>query len=349
MSERVLTARELNRAMLARQLLLDRSEKSVTRAMERIAGLQTQYAPSGYIGLWSRMRDFRRPTLTRALERHQAFTGTLMRITIHTVSARDYPLFSEGVRSSRRAAWLRFQGRELDDADMRRVARIVRRALKDGPRRSAELTSIVEAAGYSRIAWTGAGLWLDLVRVPPSATWERRKADLYDRAERWLPATATEEQGMRHLVRRYLGGFGPAPLADVADWAGLTVTSLRPVAERMRLRRFRDEAGGVLLDVPGAPLPDAGTPAPVRFLASWDPTLLASSRRAQLLPEEHRPRIFNIRTPHSLCAFLVDGTVAGSWRFDGERVMLDHFEKLPVRVRREVENEAARLAAWHDS
>src|SRR2546421_1530749 len=98
--ERVLSPGELNRALLARQLLLDRTERSPVRAMERMAGIQNQYAPSGYIGLWSRVRDFRRDSLTRAMERGQALTGTLMRITIHTVSARDYPLFAEGVRTS---------------------------------------------------------------------------------------------------------------------------------------------------------------------------------------------------------------------------------------------------------
>src|SRR5262245_30409333 len=257
MADRVLTSRELNRALLARQLLLERSEKSVTRAIERMAGLQTQYAPSGYLGLWSRMPDFRRPDLTRAMERHRVFTGTLMRITIHTVSARDYPLFAEGVRASRRKVFLRYPSAEVSAADMQRIARVVRRALSSGPRRVDELTAIVQDAGFPRVAMMGAGLWIDLVRVPPSATWERRKADLYDLAERWLPATSvTEEQGMRHLVGRYLGGFGPGPLADVANWAGINVTTLRPVVERMRLRRFRDEDGGVLLDVHGAPLPD---------------------------------------------------------------------------------------------
>jgi hypothetical protein len=348
MPERVLTTRELNRALLARQLLLERSEKSVTRAIERIAGLQTQYAPSGYIALWSRMPDFRRPALTRVLERHRAFTGTLMRITIHTVSARDYPLFSEGVRRSRRTVWLRSPAAEVGAADMSRVARIVRRALADGPRRADELTSVVRAAGFPHTAWVGAGLWIDLVRVPPSATWERRKADLYDLAERWLPATkVTEDEGVHHLVRRYLGGFGPAPLADIANWAGIPMTTLRPVVERMRLRRFRDEQDGVLLDVAGAPLPDGDVRAPVRFLPTWDPTLLVHARRTQILPEDHRSRIFNTRTPHSLCSFLVDGAVAGSWWFDGERVVVEPFEKLPVRAWREVEDESSRLAAWH--
>jgi hypothetical protein len=234
---------------------------------------------------------------------------------------------------------------------MRSAARIVRRELADGPRRATDLAETVVSAGLPRVAWNGAGLWVDLLRVPPSATWERRRADLYDLAERWVGPreNITEEAAMRHLVRRYLGGFGPAPVADVSSWAGIPVTTLRPVIERMRLRRFRDESDAELLDVPGAPLPDAGTPAPVRFLPTFDATLLVSARRARILPEEYRPVIFNTKTPHSVCTFLVNGAVAGTWRYDAGRVMVDPFEQLPARARREIDAEAGRLAAWHSS
>jgi hypothetical protein len=349
--ERVLSPGELNRALLARQLLLDRTERSPIRAMERMAGIQNQYPPSGYIALWSRVRDFRRDSLTQALERGRAVTGTLMRITIHTVSARDYPLFAEGVRRSRRALWLRSYRNVLDDRAMRSAARLVRRALSGGPRHAAELADVVESAGLPRVAWNGAGLWVDLLRVPPSATWERRKADLYDLAERWVqPAARVDEaDGMRHLVRRYLGGFGPAPVADVSSWAGIPVSTMRPAMERMRLRRFRDESGSVLFDVPGAPLPDATTRAPVRFLPTFDATLLVSARRARVLPEEYRPVIMNPKAPQSVSTFLVDGAVAGAWRYDGARVVVDRFEPLPARSAREVDAEAARLTAWHAS
>jgi winged helix DNA-binding protein len=347
--ERVLSSGELNRTLLARQLLLDRTDASPVRAMERMAGIQSQYAPSGYIGLWSRVQDFHRSSLTRALERGRAVTGTLMRITIHTVSARDYALFAEGVRRSRRSLWLRSYRTVLDENAMRSAARIVRQALAGGPRRATELAETVVSAGLPRVAWNGAGLWVDLLRVPPSATWERRRADLYDLAERWVRSKegVTEEAGMRHLVRRYLGGFGPAPVADVSSWAGIPVTTLRPVIEHMRLRRFRDESDAVLFDMPGAPLPDAGVSAPVRFLPTFDATLLISARRARILPEEYRPVIFNTKAPQSVCTFLVNGSVAGTWRHDGTRVVMEPFEKLPARVRREVDAEAGRLAAWH--
>src|SRR5207237_10301343 len=149
-------------------------------------------------------------------------------------------------------------------------------------------------------------------------------------------ARATEREGVDHLVRRYFGGCGPAPLGDGASWAGLTATTLRPVVERLDLRRFRDERGGELLDLPDAPLPGADTPAPVRFLPTWDATLLVHARRTQILPEHLRPLVFNTKTPHSVPTFLVDGAVAGTWRYEGGRVQVKPFEPLPKSARREV-------------
>jgi hypothetical protein len=347
-TERVLSTRELNRALLARQLLLERSKLSLTAALERVAGLQTQYAPSGYVSLWSRLVAFHRDALTKALERCKAVQGTLMRVTIHVVSARDYPLFAEGIRRSRREWWQRVQGHQVEGLDLEKVAKLLRKRLAGGPRRQSELTQMLEAEGFPRIAWSGAGLWVDLVRVPPSGTWERRRADLYGLADDWLgPSRATEAEGLEHLVRRYLGGFGPASLRDVASWAGLPVSMLRPVTERLPLRRFRDERGIELLDVRGAPLPDPETPAPVRFLPTWEASLLVHARRAQILPEQYRPLVFDTKTPHSAPSFLVDGAVAGKWRYEDGQVKVEPFGRLPRGVRRELEDEADRLAAFH--
>ncbi|MGH2702275.1 MAG: winged helix DNA-binding domain-containing protein [Actinomycetota bacterium] len=349
MSERVLTRRDLNRALLARQLLLERSRLPVTHALERVAGLQTQYAPSAYVALWSRLHDFRRSSLTRALEQRRAVQATLMRVTIHIVSAQDYPLLAEGVRKGRREWWLRATRHQVDGPDMERVADLVRARLSDGSLRQAELVKFIEAEGWPRSAWSGVGLWTDMVRVPPSGTWERRRADLYGLAEQWLgPSNATEDEGLRHLVGRYLKGFGPASLNDVANWAGLSVTTLRPVVERLSLRRFRDEQDGELLDLPRAPLPAPDTAAPVRFLPTWDATLLVHARRTQILPERYRSLVFHTKNPQSVSTFLVDGAVAGTWRYEDGRVRIDPFDGVERRVRRELEEEAKRLAAWHE-
>ena len=179
MTERVLQTRELNRALLARQLLLERSALPLPEALEQVAGLQAQYAPSPYVGLWSRLRDFRRDDLTRALEDRTAVQATLLRVTIHIVSAADYPPFTEAIRDARREWWARAVRRELDGVDIEAAAALVRERLADGPARQAELARLLADNGYPKAVWTGVGLWLDLVRVPPSGTWERRRADLY--------------------------------------------------------------------------------------------------------------------------------------------------------------------------
>jgi Winged helix DNA-binding domain len=347
-SERVLSTRALNRALLARQLLLERSRLPLTRALERVAGLQAQYAPSAYVALWSRLHDFPRETLTRALERRRAVQATLMRATIHIVSAADYPLFAAAIRNPRREWWTRVQRHQVEGLDMNRVAAVLRDHLANGPRRQAELVQLLQAEGFPRIAWSGAGMWLDMVRVPPSGTWEQRRADLYGLADHWLGrSNTTEAQATEHLVRRYLGGHGPASLNDVASWAGLSVTTLRPVVERLDLRHFRDERGGELLDLPRAPLPDPDTPAPVRFLPTWDATLLVHARRTQILPEPYRPLVFDTKTPHSVPTFLVDGAVAGKWRYEKGRIQLEPFDRLPRSARAELEAESDRLAAFH--
>jgi Winged helix DNA-binding domain len=347
-TERVLSTRELNRALLARQLLLERSSLSLTDALEQVAGLQAQYAPSPYVGLWSRLRDFARQDLTRALEERRAVQATLLRVTIHVVSAADYPPFTEAIRAGRREWWARATRAELAGVDLEAAAAVVRERLAAGPARQAELVKLLTDKGYPRVVWNGIGLWVDMVRVPPSGTWERRRADLYGLAADWLgPWQVDQAEATEHLVRRYLAGFGPASLADLGSWAALPLTPLRPVLERVGTRRFRDERGTELFDLPDAPLPDPGTPAPPRFLSTWDANLLVHARRTQLLPERYRSRIFHVRAPHSFPTFLVDGAVAGTWRHQDGRVHLEPFEPLPRSTRRQLEEEADRLAQFH--
>ena len=156
----------------------------------------------------------------------------------------------------------------------------------------------------------------------------------------------TAEEGVDLMIRRYLRAFGPATPGCVASWAGMQITPVKAALERMELRRFRDEKGGLLLDVPRAPLPPADTPAPARFLPTWDATLLVNCRRTQILPEEHRPKIFHIKNPQSETTFLVDGQVAGIWTEESGRVRLHPFGRLSRADRDELEAEAERLAAY---
>jgi len=348
---RVLTTQDLNRALLARQLLLERSRLPLTRVVEQVGGLQTQYAPSAYIGLWSRLSGFALADLTRALERRRVVQATLMRSTIHIVSARDFWPFADGIRRSREDWWKRTHARRLGPVDMGAAAEQVRAALADGVRHRDELVDLCRAFDPDNDTAVWNGLPLDLVRVPPSGTWERRRADLFAAADAWLgPSTVAEGAGLDHLLRRYLGGFGPAPLADAASWAGIPVATLRPAAEQLRLRVFHDEEGRELLDLPRAPLPGGRIPAKPRFLPVWDATLLVHARRTLILPERFRPLVFDVKTPHSLPTFLVDGAVAGKWRVEMSvrkaTLTLDPFEPLTRAAQRELHDEAEGLVRF---
>ena len=350
MTERVLTQRELNRALLERQLLLERSRLSIPRALERIGGIQNQYAPNAYIRLWSCLDGFERETLDRALVRCSVVQATLMRGTIHVVSARDFWPFAVGIRRAGRQWWLRVHRPHSERVDLAAANAALRDFVSGTTRSRDEIVQCLRAfdppGAPAGLAWSGVGV--ELVRAPPSGTWTRRRAHTFGLAEDWLgPPAIDEDEALEHLARRYLAAFGPATRNDVADWAGVPVTFFKPVLERMTLRRFRAEDGSELLDLPRAPLPHPETPAPVRFLPTWDATLLVHARRTGVLPEPYRPRIFHTKAPQSFGTFLVDGAVAGTWRFDGGRIRTDPFERLSRETRAELRDEAERLVAFH--
>jgi hypothetical protein len=337
MAEPVLTERELNRALLARQLLLERVQLPIPRVLERICGIQNQYAPNGYIRLWSCLEGFERDALTRALERRSVIQATLMRSTIHLVSKRDYWPFMAAIRDAQREWWLKVQRPRRTSADMQKIADTLRERLREGPLHQKEIAKVTGRA------W---GPWLDLVRVPPAGTWEQRRANIFAAAEDWV---GPEDPGdvLEHLVKRYLGAFGPATAKDITAFTGIGPAWLKPVLERLKLRTFRDVSGKELLDVPRAPLPDPETPAPPRFLPTFDATLLAHARRTGILDEKYRKIIFRTTAPQSFRTFLVDGRVAGTWKLDKDRIVLEPFEKIPRAARRELDEEAERLAAFH--
>ena len=258
---RTLTQRELNRALLARQGLLERFDRSLPRFIESVGGLQTQYAPSGYIGTWSRLEGFERGALTRALERGTVVQATLMRSTIHMVSRRDYWPIVTAVREHRRRWWLQATRHAMSERELETWAGRIRAALADGPQRRSVL---VKELGMDSTTWNGATGWLDLVRVPPSGTWERRRADLYGLADDWIgppPADLTPDAGLDLLVRRYLTGFGPASRKDISSFTGVPLPAVDAALDGIRIRRFLSEDGEPLVDLPGRPIPDTADPA----------------------------------------------------------------------------------------
>lgn len=352
MPERVLTAAELNRATLARQLLLSRTRLPVARAIERIGGLQAQKVPAPYLGLLARIEGFTEEALTRALERRRVVKATLMRGTLHLVSADDYLALAPALQPTLEVLWRRY----VPDADRADYARLVRATLEfaSEPRTGPELRDFVaglvgvEPSAAENVWWrirTNA----PLLRVPPDGIWGRGPGVWIATPESWLarapdadPAAATEL-----LVRRYLAAFGPARVADLCQWSGLSAAPVRAATARIdsQLRRFRDEQGRELLDLRRAPRPAADTPAPARLLAMWDSTLLAYEDRSRVLPDEYRKVVIDKRGDVAQ-TILVDGRVMGIWRLDGRRVRLEPFAPLPRPVARQVDEEGARVEAF---
>lgn len=264
-----------------------------------------------------------------------------MRVTIHIMSRREFWRYAAGVREARRTWFTRVAGGG-DEAAMMAAAGRVREALAGGPRDAKELGEL--GSGFlGRL-----GVWVDLVRVPPSGTWERRRADRLALAEDWLgPSDATDDESLGHLVRAYLRAFGPASWRDVASWAGIQVADAKRGATGLDLVRYRDEGGRELFDLPGAPLPEPDTPSPVRFLPHWDANLLVHARRTGLLPEAYRTRVFTPRNPFSVGTYLVDGRVVGAWLVRDGRIVLEPYEDVSTRERRGIEREREALEAFH--
>jgi Winged helix DNA-binding domain len=339
--ERVLTTRELNRALLARQLLLERRSHSVQRAVERLCALQAQYSPSPYIALWSRLTGFRKDALTRALERRLVVRATLMRITLHLVSARDYPYFA--------AIWMPATQEMTAKVTAKQLARLATRvqALARDPTTHAEIEAVAATQMGGR--WRTRCL-APLVHLPPSGTWRFHGRPQLQVMEEYLGVELPpREAGAEQLVRSYLSAFGPATQTDILRFAGMRVGDVRPGIERLPLRTFRDESGRVLLDLPRAPLPDPVTDAPARFLPKWDHALLAYDDRSRILPKELQSTVIR-KNGDVLPTFLVDGTVAGMWNVErkGHRatLRLEPFAPLPRRARDEVAAEGERLMRW---
>jgi hypothetical protein len=341
LTERTLTLRELNRALLARQLLLERRKLGVQQAVERLCALQAQWPQSPYIALWSRLTGFRRAQLTRALEQHKVVKATLFRITLHMTSARDYPSYAAVVLRAARETTPRVTAQTLEE-----LSRRVRAAAMAGPVTHEQVEAI--AAERLGMRWRTRTL-TPLVHLPPGGTWSH-----YGRVQlRAMEAVLGVElpprdDGAELLVRRYLNAFGPASRQDLLRFAGVRVGDVRAGLERLELRRYRDEGGRILFDLPGAPIPNGDTTAPVRFLPKWDSAILAYAppERTRILPEPRRSTVIG-KNGDVAPTFLVDGFVAGTWLIErgrgGATLSLTPFRRLDRGTRAELDAEGEEL------
>jgi hypothetical protein len=354
----VLTLRELNRAMLARQLLLERAQIGIVPAVERLAALQAQWSPSPYIALWSRLKGFRREKLWSAIERHAVIRARLMRGTLHLVSARDFYAYAVATQDLQRGAWNRLQvGRGVDP---QKVAALAIAFAREPRPKEEVLEHIEERIGatlggpFNWLVWRFVSAHADLVTAPPGGHREYGGTDApYVAARHWIARgeRPSEEDALERLVRRCLAAFGPATLADVAKFAGQTPPRIRSTLERIapKLRTFSDEAGRLLYDLPRAPRPDGELPAPVRFLPRYDELLIGYQHRDRVIAQAHRRAVY---TKNAIveAVVTVDGFAAGTWslvRAKNEAVLrVAPFARLGAKDRVAVEAEADALLSF---
>jgi hypothetical protein len=344
-----LTARQLNRATLARQLLLGRELLSVTDAVRCVVALQAQEPPSPYLALWNRVADFRPEALDRAFLEHTIVKATLMRVTMHAVAASDYPAFHEAMQVTLRAARLndrRFTAEGLTSAQADALIPEVL-AFTTTPRRNAEVERwLEERLGASRPrVWWALRQYGPFIHAPTGGAWSFGPRPAYIGApEQGRPGDARESTAW--LIQRYLEGFGPASIQDMARFALVNRLIVRDAVRVLgeSLVRLKGPAGAELFDVPGGTLPDEGAPAPPRLLPMWDSTLLAHADRSRIVPPAYRKHI--IRTNGDvLPTLLVDGYVTGVWRPVAAGIEATAFHRLSDEAWHGLESEAGALLA----
>jgi hypothetical protein len=310
-----LDARALNRALLARQWLLEPRRATALEAIEQLVGLQAQDVKAPYFQLWARLVDFGPQELSRLLEGRAAVRIVLMRGTIHLVSARDAlalrPLVDPVIGRATDANW------GVGDVDRAALAAAGRELVEAEPRTFAQLGALLAErfpdADPPALAQQIRAL-VPLVQVPPRGLWGQSGAAAHTSIEQWLDGGEAPEPSRRTLIRRYLGAFGPASVQDMQKWSGLS--RLRPAFEdaRSELVSFSDAlTGRELFDLPDAPRPPADTPVPPRLVGPFDNLTLSHADATRVLPAEHRRHVM---TQNGLIAgtVLIDGFVAGNWR-----------------------------------
>ena len=351
-ADRVLTLRELNRATLARQMLLGRENISPFEAVRRLVALQAQVTSPPYVGLWTRLDGFRREDLTRLMLERRVVRATLMRATLQLMTADDYLLLRPALQPALTGSMRSIAGKRLQGVDLDRLIDAARDFFEREPRPFADLRPVLADLEPDRdpsaLAYA-VRTTLPLVQVPSGGVWGYSGKAPFTTPQRWLGQPLSGSEEARDLVLRYLAAFGPAMARDVQTWSGRT--RLKPVVEEMRpgLRTFCDENGNELFDLPDAPLPPADAPAPPRFVPDYDNLVLSHAERGRVLPEEHRKKVL-LSAARVRATFLIDGFVRGAWKIerDGKTAVLqiEPFETLSGEDHDILQEEGERLVRF---
>jgi hypothetical protein len=357
-----MTTTALNRALLARQGLLERLDLPLVDAVEAVGALQAQYWPAPPAALWSRVEGFEPEVFYAALKDGELVAGTLLRATLHLVSAREHPAYAAVASEAAPHHW-----RRTDDepgAEVQELLTKLRAYAKRTPRTTEDIGGFVEEwladhpkalskaelARQRELKWRPFQRWSALVRAPEDGAWGTKAPSALLAAPR--PRGAPKcDKALDEVVLRHLRAFGPAGPEDVADWIGWRTPPVREAFARLDadLARFEDEDGRALFDLPDAPRPDPETPAPPRLLAAFDSVLLAyaAKRRGRILPDQHRDAVYERRNLQIRPSYLVDGLVAGTWSIEVKRreatLTLVPLERLARATRSALVDESERL------
>ncbi|RBQ18038.1 winged helix DNA-binding domain-containing protein [Spongiactinospora rosea] len=348
----VLSTRALNRATLARQLLLDRADLPALDAVAHLGGLQAQEPQEPFVGLWSRLRAFDPAALSDLLLDRQVVRAPLMRRTVHLVTAADMLAWRARHDAMLRQRVLGTYRRELAGVDLDELAAAGLAVMSDGePRTMPELARALTARwpepGHRPLGEMLIAGLLPAVQLPPRGLWRAKGGARYALVTSWLgreidpPAANGSDPVGKALVRRYLAAFGPAATADVRAWSGLAGLPAAVAEMRDELVTFRDERGRVLLDLPDAPRPDPDTPAPVRFLPAFDNAILGYHDRSRIIDDAHRGL-----SVEGVRVVLVDGRVAATWTVKDDTVTVTPLGDLTRADRDAIADQGRELASF---
>jgi hypothetical protein len=341
-----LSAKAVNRATLARQMLLERVEVSPVEAVGRLVGMQGQEPKHPYVGLWSRLAGFEETQLDQAIKGREVVRATLFRGTLHLVTAEDYLRFRTTVAPVLEAG-LKVLGDRGEGLEPAKVIKAARTLLKKEPLTFTEVRNALQEkfpAVNERALGFCTRMMVPLVMYPTEARWSWPANARFTPADDWLGSAVEQSAVPKELVVRYLEAFGPATPADFQTWSGLQ--KAKPLFDELELEQFRDDNGKTVYDVPDAPRPDPDTPAPVRFLPEFDNLLLAHAKRERIIADEHKPAVYtkNLRVK---ATYTVDGLVAGLWTAEKKRgvatLTLTPFGRTTKKAAAELEREGSGL------
>ncbi|MBI1278903.1 MAG: winged helix DNA-binding domain-containing protein [Anaerolineaceae bacterium] len=353
MADRILTLREINRMTLARQMLLERSTISPTAAIEQLVGMQAQLASAPYVGLWTRLKDFQRSDLASVIENRQVIKVTMMRATLHLVSAADYVRFRTALNPVLEGAAESIT-KKRTPIDKDRVLKVAHDFIAEKPRTFAEISTMLSTempdSDVGAMRYT-VRTHIPLVQVPVTTGWSYPGTPAFTLADDWLGKSISPEDHTRELVLRYLATFGPATIADVQTWSFLKLADLKVIIESLRpeLIVYRDEKKKELFDVKDAPLPDANRSVPIRFLPEFDNLLLSHKVRTRVVADEHRKKVY-LPALRVAATILVDGFVGAVWKVEKAKgtatISIEPLVKLTKSQREKIASEAENLVRF---